>query len=104
MPSLVEIGPVILEEKIFIFRQHILPFRNYVPLGKGVALHLNKAKNSYMYMNRYQYQIQNGCFPSVNSSHFQQLKYYIILKINKIHTFIHVPTFLLNAIIRLFMC
>ena len=103
MPSLVEIGPVILEKKIFIFRQRILLFRNYVPLGKGVALHLNKAKNSYMYMNRYQYQIQNGCFPSVISSYFQQLKY-IILKINKIHTFIHVPTFLLNAIIRLFMC
>ena len=47
MPSLVEIGPVILE-KIFIFRQRILLFRNYVPLGKGVALHLNKAKKLTM--------------------------------------------------------
>ena len=43
MPSLVEIGVVILEKKIFknIFNI-ILHFRYYLPFEKGVALHLNE--------------------------------------------------------------
>ena len=70
MPSMVEIGPVVRDKKIFKFRQciyapkdaglnwpngsgieHFLNFvnilsliRNYLPLKKGVALHLNKLK------------------------------------------------------------
>ena len=40
MPSLVEIGPVVLE-KIFIFRQCIFAIRKCLPLEKGVALYLN---------------------------------------------------------------
>ena len=41
MPSLVEIGPVVLEEKIFII------FINYLPLEKGVVLHLYKLKSPF---------------------------------------------------------
>ena len=36
------IGPVILEKKIFKFRQCILLLRNNLPLEKGKALRLNK--------------------------------------------------------------
>ena len=41
LPALVEIGPAVLEKKIFKFRQCILLFRNYLPLEKGVALYAN---------------------------------------------------------------
>ena len=46
VPSLIEIGPVILEKKIFKFRQFILLFRSHLPLKKGIALHLNKHEYS----------------------------------------------------------
>ena len=43
MPYLVEIGPVVLEKKIFKICQYIFSqFHNYLPLEKGVTLHLNK--------------------------------------------------------------
>ena len=43
MPNLVEIGQVVLEKKIFIICQYIFSqFHNYLPLEKGVTLHLNK--------------------------------------------------------------
>ena len=42
VPSLITIGPVVLEKKIFNFVNVSLPFRNCLPLEKGVALHLNK--------------------------------------------------------------
>ena len=43
VPSLVEICSVVLEKKIFKFRQGIFTlFRNYLPLAKGGALHLSK--------------------------------------------------------------
>ena len=42
MPSLVEIGPVVLEKKIFKLYNVFSQFRNYLPLEKGGALHLNK--------------------------------------------------------------
>ena len=45
VPSLVEIGPVVLEKKIFKFRQCISLFRNYHPLEKGGALHLKKLES-----------------------------------------------------------
>ena len=46
MPSLAEIGPVVLEKKIFKFRQCIVVlFRNYLPLEKGVAFYFNKLKS-----------------------------------------------------------
>ena len=38
--TLVEIGPLVLKKKIFN-----LLFRNYLPLEKGVALHLNKLES-----------------------------------------------------------
>ena len=41
MPSLVEFGQAVLEEKIFTFSL----FLNYLPLEKGVALHLNKLES-----------------------------------------------------------
>ena len=41
---LFEIGPVILERKIFKFRQCILLFCTYLPLEKGVAPQLNNLK------------------------------------------------------------
>ena len=60
MPSLVEIGPVVLEKTIFKFRQCVFSgtreedflifvnvfslFRNYLPLEKSVNLHLIKLK------------------------------------------------------------
>ena len=40
MPSLVEIGQVVLEKKIFKFPICIFP--NYLPLEKGGALHFHK--------------------------------------------------------------
>ena len=43
--SLVEIGPVVLE-KIFEFHQYVFAIRNYLPLEKGGALHLNKLESS----------------------------------------------------------
>ena len=42
MLSLIEIGRVILEKKIFKFRQCILLFRCHLPLRKDMALHLSK--------------------------------------------------------------
>ena len=49
VPSLVVIGPVVLDMKIFEFRQCISLFRFYLPLEKGVALHLNShpRKNAF---------------------------------------------------------
>ena len=41
MISLFKIGPVILE-KIFQFNKIFSQFLNYIPVEKGVALHLNK--------------------------------------------------------------
>ena len=45
MPSLVEIGPVVLEKKIFNFANVFLLFHNYLPLEEGGALHLNKLES-----------------------------------------------------------
>ena len=45
MSSLVEIGSVVLESKIFKFRQCILTISNYLPLEKGWAFHLNKLES-----------------------------------------------------------
>ena len=42
MPSLVKIGQVFLEKKIFKFINAFSLFHNYFPLEKGVAFHLNK--------------------------------------------------------------
>ena len=44
MPSFVEIGPAVLE-KILNVVNVILLFCNYLPLGKGMALHLNKLES-----------------------------------------------------------
>ena len=47
MPSLVEIGPVILEKKIFFnFVNVFLLFHNYFPLEKDRAPHLKKLESS----------------------------------------------------------
>ena len=47
VPSLVEIGQLVLEKKTFFnFINVYLLFRNYVPLEKGGALHLNKFDSS----------------------------------------------------------
>ena len=40
--NLVEIGPLVLEEKILNFVNVFSLFRKYLPLKNGVALHLNK--------------------------------------------------------------
>ena len=45
MPSLVEIGSVVLEKKIFKVHQCIFTLSYYLPLEKGVALHLNKIES-----------------------------------------------------------
>ena len=45
---MVEIGPMILEKKIFkkgFFKVFSL-FRNYLPMAKGGAIHLNKLESS----------------------------------------------------------
>ena len=42
MPSLVEIGPEVLERR---FLTLFLLSPNYLPFGKGVALHLNKLES-----------------------------------------------------------
>ena len=41
MPSLVDIGPLILEKNFKDFVKVISLLRNYLPLEKGVVLHLN---------------------------------------------------------------
>ena len=46
-PSLVEIGPMVMEKKIFKFCQHILLFKYNYHLEKGVTLHLNKLKSPH---------------------------------------------------------
>jgi len=44
--SLVKIGPVVLEKKIFlILSMYFSLFPNYLPLEKGGALHLNKLES-----------------------------------------------------------
>ena len=46
MPSLVEIGPVILENKYFFYFFNVFTlYRNYLPLGKDMALYLKKLKS-----------------------------------------------------------
>ena len=45
MLSLVEIGPVVLEKKIVNFVNVFSFFRDYLPLVKGWALHLNKLES-----------------------------------------------------------
>ena len=46
MPSLVKIGPVVLEKKIFFnFVNVFWLFSNYLPLEKGGALYLNKLES-----------------------------------------------------------
>ena len=46
VPRLVEICPVVLEEKILKFRKCVFSlFHNYLPLEKGGALHLNKPQS-----------------------------------------------------------
>ena len=44
-PSLVEIGPVVLEKTIFKSCQFIFIISQYLAFGKGVALHLNKLES-----------------------------------------------------------
>ena len=46
MPSLVETGSVVPEKKIFKFVNVYSLFRNYLPMEKGGALHLNKLTSS----------------------------------------------------------
>ena len=43
--SLVEIGPGVLEKKIFKFVNLFLLFPNYLPFGKAMALHLKKLES-----------------------------------------------------------
>ena len=45
MPSLVKIGPVVLEKNILKVVNLFLLIPNYLPLGKGVALHLHKLES-----------------------------------------------------------
>ena len=51
MSSLVEIGPVVLEKKIFLnFLNVFSLFRHYLPLENGGALHLNKLESLHQRM------------------------------------------------------
>ena len=46
MPNLVEIGNVVLQKMFFLNLVNVFsPFRNYIPLEKGGALHLNKLES-----------------------------------------------------------
>ena len=45
MSSLVEIGPIVLENKILNSVNVFLLFQNYLPLEKGVAFHLTKLES-----------------------------------------------------------
>ena len=45
MPSMIEIGPVVLEKKIFKICHVFSQFRNYLSLEKGGVHHLNKLKS-----------------------------------------------------------
>ena len=46
MPSLIEIGPLVLEKKIFKNFQNFLLFCDYLPLGKGNPLHFNNLEST----------------------------------------------------------
>ena len=46
MLSLIEISPLVLEKKIFKFRQCIFPISFYFSLEKGGVLHLNKLESA----------------------------------------------------------
>ena len=48
MPSLGEIGPVVLEKKIFNFINIFSVFYYYLPLEKGVALHLTFTQGCFV--------------------------------------------------------
>ena len=45
MLSFVKIGPVVLEKTIFKFVNIFTQFRNYLPLEKSGAFHLNKPES-----------------------------------------------------------
>ena len=45
MPILVQIGPVVLEKKIFNFVNVLSQFRYYLYLEKGESLHFNKLES-----------------------------------------------------------
>ena len=45
VPIFVEICPVVLEKKILKICEFIFAFCNYLPLEKGVAIHLNKLES-----------------------------------------------------------
>ena len=45
MPSFIEIGPVVLEKKIFKLYNVFSQFRNYLPSEKGRALNLSKLES-----------------------------------------------------------
>ena len=46
MPSLIEIGQLVLEKKILKIFCVFLLFRYYLPLGKGGVLHLYNSESS----------------------------------------------------------
>ena len=48
MSSLVIIGPVVLQKKIFRFRQCISRFHNYILFEKGVALYFNRFESPFL--------------------------------------------------------
>ena len=54
MPSLVEIGLLVLEKKIFKNFQYFLLFCNYLPLEEELALYLNKLEFPSFKDNVYQ--------------------------------------------------
>ena len=45
MPSLIEIGLLVLEKKIFLKFQYILLFCDYLPLEKSNPLHFNNLES-----------------------------------------------------------
>ena len=49
-PALAEIGSMVLEKMIFKSCQLLLIFPNYLPMGKGIAHHLNKLDSPYLRM------------------------------------------------------
>ena len=45
-PSLVEVGPLVLDKKNLNFVNIFLPFQNYLPLGKDMTLLVNRHESS----------------------------------------------------------
>ena len=68
--SLISIGPVVLEEKIFKFQLCIFTIRFYLLLERGVTLHLNKRASPLLKDTLFQVWLKWRQISLINSRNF----------------------------------